>query len=157
MTERNFDEWLSKFRPSISSYDYYIDYEKVIKNVDEIKVELNILNSLIGSKNIENEFEKIVTKYPETLKCIPLLLAVRGNEIYAQDEEGAFLYNFKTMNYDVEQYKVFMCKTGLFDMIANHIVNNLVDYALGIETGLDSNGRKNRGGHQMENHCGSRL
>lgn len=151
MTDRNFDEWLSKFRPSISSYDYYIDYEKVIKNVDEIKVELNILNSLIGSKNIENEFEKIVTKYPETLKCIPLLLAVRGNEIYAQDEEGAFLYNFKTMNYDVEQYKVFMCKTGLFDMIANHIVNNLVDYALGIETGLDSNGRKNRGGHQMEN------
>mgnify|MGYP002658148949 FL=1 len=151
MTDRNFDEWLSKFRPSISSYDYYIDFEKVIKNVDEIKVELNILNSLIGSKNIEDEFERIVTRYPETLKCIPLLLAVRGNEIYAQDEEGAFLYNFKTMNYDVEQYKAFMRKTGLFDMIANHIMNNLVDYALGIETGLDSNGRKNRGGHQMEN------
>ena len=157
MTESNFDEWLSKFRPSISSYDYYLDFEKVIKNVDEIKVELNILNSLIGSKNIENEFEKIVTKYPETLKCIPLLLAVRGNEIYAQDEEGAFLYNFKTMNYDVEQYKVFMCKTGLFDMIANHIVNNLVDYALGIETGLDSNGRKNRGGHQMENMVENKM
>ena len=151
MTNRNFDEWLSKFRPSISSYNYYIDFEKVIKNVDEIKVELNILNSLIGSKNIENEFEKIVTRYPETLKCIPLLLAVRGNEIYAQDEDGAFLYNFKTMNYEVEQYKVFMRKTGLFDMIANHLVNNLVDYALGIETGLDSNGRKNRGGHLMEN------
>ena len=147
---RNFDEWLSKFRPSISSYDYYIDFEKVVRNVDEIKVELNILNSLIGSKSIEEDFEKIVTKYPETLQCIPLLLAVRGNEIYAQDEEGAFLYNFKKMNYSVEQYKVFMRKTGLFDMIANHLVNNLVDYALGIETGLDSNGRKNRGGHQME-------
>ena len=108
------------------------------------------MNSLIGSKSIEEDFEKIVTKYPETLQCIPLLLAVRGNEIYAQDEEGAFLYNFKKMNYSVEQYKVFMRKTGLFDMIANHLVNNLVDYALGIETGLDSNGRKNRGGHQME-------
>ena len=127
-----------------------MDFEKVVRNVDEIKVELNILNSLIGSKNIEDEFEKIVTKYPETLKCIPLLLAVRDSEIYAQDEDGAFLYNFKSMNYDVEQYKVFMRKTGLFDMIANHLVNNLVDYALGIETGLDSNGRKNRGGHQME-------
>ena len=147
---RDFDEWLSKFRASISSYDYYIDFEKVVKNVEEIKVELNILNSLIGSKNIEEEFEAIVKKYPETLKCVPLLLAVRGNEIYAQDEDGAFLYNFKTMNYDVEQYKVFMRKTGLFDMIANHLVNNLVDYALGIETGLDSNGRKHRGGHQME-------
>ena len=147
MTNRNFDEWLSKFRPSISSYDYYIDFAKVVRNVDEIKVELNILNSLIGSKNIEEEFEKIVTKYPETLQCVPLLLAVRGNEIYAQDEEGAFQYNFKKMNYSVEQYKVFMRKTGLFDMIANHLVNNLVDYALGIETGLDSNGRKNRGGY----------
>ena len=149
--KRDFDEWLSKFRASISSYDYYVDFKKVVKNVEAIKLELNILNSLIGSKNIEEEFETIVEKYPETLKCIPLLLAVRSNEIYAQDEEGAFLYNFKQMNYSVEQYKVFMRKTRLFDMIANHIVNNLVDYALGIETGLDSNGRKNRGGHQMEN------
>lgn len=147
---RNFDEWLSKFRASISGYNYYIDFDKVIKNVDEIKVELNILNSLIGSKDIENDFEKIVTKYPETLACIPLLLAVRGNEIYAQDEDGAFLYHFKQMNYGVEQYKMFMRKTGLFDLISNHLVNNLVDYALGVETGLDSNGRKNRGGHQME-------
>lgn len=150
MAKRNFDEWLSKFRASISGYDYYIDFEKVVRNVDEIKVELNILNSLIGSKNIEEDFKIIVTKYPETLTCVPLLLAVRGNEIYAQDEEGAFLYNFKKMNYSIEQYKVFMRKTGLFDMIANHLVNNLVDYALGVETGLDSNGRKNRGGHQME-------
>ena len=88
MTNRNFDEWLSRFRPSISSYDYYIDFEKVVRNVDEIKVELNILNSLISSKNIEEAFEKIVKKYPETLQCVPLLLAVRSNEIYAQDEEA---------------------------------------------------------------------
>ena len=60
---RDFDEWLSKFRASISSYDYYIDFEKVVKNVEEIKVELNILNSLIGSKNIEEDFEKIVPVY----------------------------------------------------------------------------------------------
>lgn len=92
-----------------------------------------------------------MTKYPETLQCIPLLLAVRGYEIYVQDEDGAFLYNFKKMNYSVEQYEIFMRKTGLFDMIANHLVNNFVDYALVIETGLDSNGRKNGGSHQMEN------
>ena len=88
---------MSKFRPSISSYDYYIDFEKVVRNVEEIKVELNILNSLIGSKNIEEDFERIATKYPETLRCVPSLLAVRGYEIYAQDEDGAFLYNFKKM------------------------------------------------------------
>lgn len=118
---RDFDEWLSKFRASISSYDYYIDFEKVVKNVEEIKVELNILNTLIGSKNIEEDFEKIMTKYPETLQCIPLLLAVRGYEIYAQDEDGAFLYNFKKMNYSVEQYKIFMRKTGYDSGIATNI------------------------------------
>lgn len=150
MAHRDFNEWLSKFRASISSYDYYINFKKVISNVEKIKIELNILNSLIGSKNIEKDFENIVKRYPETLSCIPLLLAVRGNEIYAQDDEGAFLYNFKKMNYSLEQYKAFMRKTGLFDMIAYHLVNNLVDFAFGVETGLDSNGRKNRGGHQME-------
>ena len=147
---RNFEEWLSKFRTSISGYNYYIDFNKVINNVESIKIELNILNSLIGSKNIEKEFEHIITKYPETLKCIPLLLAVRQSEIYAQDEDGAFTYDFNNINHDIEQYKIFMRKTGLFDLIANHLVNNLVDYAYGVETGLDSNGRKNRGGHQME-------
>ena len=148
---RDFSEWLLGFRDSIADYGYYIDFEKVHRNVDSIKIELNILNSLIGSNNIETDFENLINKYPETLKCIPLLLAVRSNEIYAIDGDGDYTYNFKNPNLSVEQYKVFMRKTGLFDLIENHIVNNLVDYATGVETGLDSNGRKNRGGHLMEN------
>lgn len=150
MASRNFNDWLSKFRSSIANYGYYVDFDKVHKNVDNIKVELNILNSLIGSKDIENEFKQLVTKYPETIKCIPILLAVREKEIYAIDGDGEFKYNFKQRNYSVEQYKVFMKKTGLFDLLENHIVHNLVDYVTGVETGLDSNGRKNRGGHLME-------
>ena len=151
MNNRNFSEWLLGFRDSIADYGYYIDFEKVHRNVDSIKIELNILNSLIGSNNIETDFENLINKYPETLKCIPLLLAVRSNEIYAIDGDGDYTYNFKNPNLSVEQYKIFMRKTGLFDLIENHIVNNLVDYATGVETGLDSNGRKNRGGHLMEN------
>lgn len=148
---RDFKTWLSGFRDSISDYSYYVNFDKVYRNVDSIKVELNILNSLIGSENIENEFELLVEKYPETLKCIPILLAVRANEIYAIDGDGEFTYNFRKANQSVEQYKVFMRKTGLFDLLANHLIHNLVDYATGVETGLDSNGRKNRGGHLMEN------
>lgn len=151
MEIRSFNDWISNFRSSISSYDYYINFDKVIKNAESIKIELNILNSLIGSDNVEKDFEELVTRYPETLSCIPLLLAVRGSQIYAQDEDGGFDYDFKKMNHSVEQYKVFMKKTGLFDMISKHVVNNLFDFVLGIETGLDSNGRKNRGGHLMEN------
>lgn len=151
MLNRDFNTWLSGFRDSIADYGYYVDFEKVYRNVDSIKVELNILNSLIGSKNIEEDFEKLINKYPETLKCIPLLLAVRSNEIYAIDGDGDFTYDFKNPNLSIKQYKTFMRKTRLFDLIENHIVNNLVDYATGVETGLDSNGRKNRGGHIMEN------
>ncbi len=148
--KRNFSEWVNEFRESISNYKYYVNFEKVFKNVDEIKIELNILNSLIGSQNIGEDFIKIVEKYPETLKCIPILLAVRNNEIYAIDTDGEFKYNFKKQNYSLEQYTIFMEKTGLFDLIKNRIVNNLLDYVTGVETGLDSNGRKNRGGHLME-------
>lgn len=108
--KRKFLPWLSKFRESIADYGYYIDFEKIYRNVEKIKIELNILNSLIGSKNIETEFEEIVKKYPEVLKCIPLLLAVRTSEIYAVDIDGEFKYNFKKMTMPVEQYKIFMRK-----------------------------------------------
>lgn len=148
--KRDFNQWISKFRGSIANYEYYIDFKKVHRNVDSIKVELNILNTLIGSTDIESEFIQILNKYPETLKCIPLLLAVRANEIYAIDTEGEFLYDFKNMNYSAEQYTIFMRKTGLFELMEKHIIHSLVDYATGVETGLDSNGRKNRGGHLME-------
>ena len=148
--KRDFNEWLSKFKSSISDYTYYVDFEKIYKNVDKLKVELNILNSLIGSKDIENEFKNILFKYPDTLECIPLLLAVRSREIFIKDEKSEFLFDFKKMVYSIQEYINFMRKSGLFDLIQNHIINNLYDYVLGIEVGLDSNGRKNRGGHLME-------
>lgn len=150
MPDRDFDEWLSEFRDSICNYEYYVNFVKVYANVDEIRVELNIMNSLIGSQDIERDFEKLVDDYPEVLRCVPTLLAVREREIYAMDEDGAFVYDFKRYSGDIEDYKRFMRKTGLFDLIANHIISNLVDYATGVEAGLDSNGRKNRGGHLME-------
>ncbi len=148
--KRNFETWLATFRDSIASYEYYTNFDKVYKNVADIKVELNILNSLIGSADIEKEFEDIVFRYPEVLRCIPILLAVRNSEIYAMDEEGAYQYHFKKQNYSLEQYKVFMRKTGLFELMAGHHIRNLMDYVTGVETGLDSNGRKNRGGDLME-------
>jgi len=154
---RDFDKWLSGFRSTIADYKYYVNFDKVFANIDAVKVELNILNSLIGSKNIEADFEKIIKNYPKALKCIPILIAKRESEISATDAEGTFLYNFLKLNYSIDQYKVFMRKTGLFDLLENHIVSNLVDYVTGVETGLDSNGRKNRGGDLMENVVESYL
>lgn len=148
--KRNFDEWINNFKSSISNYSYYADFKKIYKNVDKVKVELNILNSLIGSKTIEDDFKNIMLKYPETLECIPLLLAVRSTEIFVKDEINEYLFDFKKMVYSMDDYVRFMQESGLFDLLQNHIINNLYDYVLGIEVGLDSNGRKNRGGHLME-------
>ena len=149
--KRNFAEWMLTFTDSIADYKYYIDFETIYKNANKYKVELNIMNSLVGSKDIEKEFIELVKKYPEVLKCIPILLAVRQSEIKVLDNDGnRFEYDFEKMNYKPEQYSVFMKETGLFDLIGNHIINNVYDYVLGVESGLNSNARKNRGGHLME-------
>ena len=150
MKERNFEEWINHFKSSIADYKYYVDFEKVKLNVNKIKIELNILNSLIGEEDIENKFLDIVQKYPETLKCIPILLAIRQNEISIKTIDKDDVFNFKKPNHSPEEYAVFMAETGLFDLIQNHLISNLYDYVTGVESGLDSNGRKNRGGHLME-------
>lgn len=154
--KRNFNDWLANFRESIADYKYYIDFDKVHRNVDSIKIELNILNSLVGSKNIEEDFTNLVKKYPETLKVLPILLAKRESEIYCQDQNLARTFEFNYKDFTPNSHKFFndycyfMKETGLFDLLQNHIISNLVDYVTGVETGLDSNGRKNRGGHLME-------
>ena len=156
MEKRVFSYWLESFRDSINEYGYYIDFETVYKKAEEIKEEINILNSLIGSSNIEKDFSKMLIEYPNTLKAIPVLLAVRDKELFCQDENGGVVYSFKIGKKDViskeriDSYCYFMRKTGLFELLENSNVNNLYDYIVGVETGLNSNARKNRGGHQME-------
>ena len=155
--KRDFNTWLSSMKDSIASWSYYTDFSKVYDNVNEIKVELNILNSLIGSKNIEEEFKQLAKKYPNIIKVIPILLAKRESEIKINDAKGNYIFNFSRPNYGIDEYALFMKNTGLFDLLQNHIVNNLVDYVSGIEVGMDTNGRKNRTGHVMEDLVESYL
>lgn len=91
------------------------------------------------------------------MKCVPILLAVRSREIYAIDSDGEYWFNFEKQNYSIDEYIMFMRKTGLFSLISEHLIHNLVDYVTGVEVGLDSNGRKNRGGHLMEDLVESYL
>ncbi len=148
--KRNFEKWLEGFRTSIADYKYYVDFDKVHTNVNAIKIELNMLNSLVGVKDIETAFVALLEKYPEVLKCIPILLAKREKEIAVTEKRGRFDFRFDNMNYDTTEYVCFMRETGLFELLQKRIINNVVDYVTGVEVGLDSNGRKNRGGHLME-------
>ena len=158
---KDFNQWLSTFRDTIANYTYYVDFDTVYKNLDKVKVELNILNSLVGSKNIEEEFVCLLKRYPEIIKVIPILIAKREKEIFCQDANGGITYNFNVKYFkDIcvqpnshkfyNEICYFMRETGLFELISTRVINNLVDYVLGVEAGLSSNGRKNRGGHLME-------
>ena len=150
---RDFDTWLAQMRPSIATYDYYINFAKVVENANKYKAELHLMNSLVGSQNIKAEFQSLVQRFPSVLKCIPSLLAVRQQEIFARDNTASngVWYDFVRCDNTLSDYCVFMERTGLFDIISKHLVNNVYDYVVGVETGLDSNGRKNRGGDLMEN------
>ena len=108
--KRNFLEWLDTFKDNISDYKYYINFEKVYRNVEVNRIELNILNSLLGSKNIKEDFELLIKKYPEVLKCIPMLIAVRSMQIPAMDEDGDFIYDFKNI---IVSYLITLAKNSI--------------------------------------------
>ena len=155
--KRNFNNWLSTFKESIADWKYYTDFDKVYRNVDAIKFELNLLNTLIGSQKIEEDFRILISKYPEVLKVIPILIAKREYDVKITDADGYRIYDFLNKNYSVNDYTLFMEKTGLFDLISKHIIKDLSDYVRGVEVGLDSNARKNRTGKAMENFVENHL
>ena len=144
MNNRNFSDWLSNFKSSISSYDYYVDFDKAIQNATKFKPELHLMNSLIGSGQIENDFMALINKYPEVLKVIPSLLAVRSTEIPIYEVGELINYKFDGNDSDLrpQDYTDFMRETGLFSLMESKTISNLQDYITGVEVGLDSNARK---------------
>ena len=125
MAKRNFIDWFRTFRPSIATFSYYADFPKIFSNVDAIKIELNILNSLIGSKNIKQEFESILVKYPNVVKCIPVLLAVRSTQISISDENGMFVYVFDGMMHDISIYSRTVVQISIRQCVAMYMFQAL--------------------------------
>lgn len=135
--------------------EYFINWEKVEENVKEFEVELNIMNYLIGKNNIYYEARILFNKYPEVIKAIPTLLAVRERKIdiliVDENKKEITTLDFKKIDKEnIEKYLEFAYKTGLLNFLEKNIKNSLVDFVYGIETGIDTNGRKNRSGTIME-------
>lgn len=147
--KREFNEIIESLRESIATYDYYVDFDKVYKNVNKVEMQLNLLNYLIGKENVEQEFMKLLLEYPDVIEVIPILLAVREGEIKIIDGE-VISYNFKKMNRDLSDYTKLLRESGLVELFEKKKIKNLVDYVTGVEVGLDTNARKNRTGHLME-------
>lgn len=145
----------------ILQWNYFVNWNKVYNNVIPYEKELNLLNVLIGKEDVEKELTDLILEYPKVVNAIPLLLAIRFRR--EKDQKINILIdpeNFKYELFDLsistpneeeaKKIAVFFNRSGLGELVRDKRVKNLVDYATGVEVGLDSNGRKNRGGHQME-------
>lgn len=151
-----FDSITSNFKEKITQWNYFVNWEKVLRNVYPIEKELNLLNFLIGKKEIEEEAYQLIKQYPTVIKAFPNLLAIRDKSVDILIDTKNFIYKKfvfnKTELSDAEcrQLAQFLVKSGIANLFQKKQIKNLVDYTTGVEVGLDSNGRKNRGGSLME-------
>ncbi|MDR0467554.1 MAG: type II restriction endonuclease [Campylobacteraceae bacterium] len=147
MSER-FELFLSQLSETNSTLDSFVDFEKIKRNVNCISIKLNQLNYLIGRENLKEAVEELYLENRTVFQVLDILIAVRKNKKVI-DESGniVFLETYFETNEKVVKY---IETTGLADIFRNKNITNLVDYVFGIEVGLDTNARKNRGGTNME-------
>ena len=151
-----FDHLLGSLSDAIRTWDYFVNWDKVYKNVAELEVQLNIWNYLIGKENFDEEFRSLVRRYPEIVKAIPSMVVRDGQNSQAyqviQGEE-INLFDFSSpanSDEEVEKALNFVKASGLARLFGDSGIKNFVDYLIGVEAGVDSNGRKNRSGSGME-------
>ncbi len=160
--EEIFKYLVDNLKKSILTWSYFVNWEKVFENTKKIELGLNVLNYLIGKKYFDQEFNFLIKQHPEVIRIIPAILAVRngskGSElnILVDYQNKRFVYEdydfnkIELIEEDINKYLLFIDKTGLKDLLSSQKIKNLVDYVVGVEVGLDSNGRKNRCGSHME-------
>ena len=150
-----FEYLTSNLKDTIRTYDFFVAWGKVIGNVGKIEVALNIMNTLIGKDDVVETLKELIKDYPEIVPVIPFLIAVRGATIKIADIGGDIEYSFsKRMSYtseEIDKIVFFARECGLLKILSDKSIKNLVDYAIGVEVGLDTNARKNRSGDAMEN------
>lgn len=143
-----FNKFMSELSQTNSTLDFFVDFEKIETNIEKISIKLNQLNYLIGKENIPEAIKALYKENRECFSVLNILIAVRDNrEVISPSGETVFLNTFFE---NEERIIEFFSETGLAKVFQNKSIKNLVDYVFGIEVGLDTNARKNRGGKNME-------
>ena len=159
--DKVFDYLVANLKPSNMLWSYFVNWNKVLKNTKQIELALNTLNYLVGKKDFDKEFVYLLKQSPSVAKVIPALVVRDGSnkkkfQILVDFKNKKLTYedyDFTKENLtdtDIEKYLTFVKESGLKDLLVGKEIKNLVDYMIGVEAGLDSNGRKNRSGHSME-------
>lgn len=156
-TKEQFNLFISQLKETNTSLGFYCDFEKIHNNVESISIKLNQLNYLIGQEDIDNAIRRLWNENKSTFSILEILIAVRASDkkkaIMADGEVKLISSLFDSVDGVIE----YIHSSGLDKVLKNKQIKNLVDYVFGVETGLDTNARKNRSGHLMEEQIASML
>lgn len=154
---KDFDKFIAQLQETNQTLDFFCDFNKISRNVENIKLSLHMLNSLIGATDMRKAVQTIWERDASAFNVMGILIAVRNegnkkvlNSLDKCVELGSFFNS-------VEGVIEYLDYTGLTKIFQQRKINNLIDYVFGIETGLDTNARKNRSGHIMENRIAQIL
>ena len=147
---KDFNKFMSQLQETNQTLDFFCDFDKISQNVEDIKLSLCMLNSLIGSTDMRKSVETIWNRDKSAFNVMDILIAVRSEgKKKVLDSLGRCVV-LDSLFQSVNGVMEFLDNTGLTEMFQTKKIKDLVDYVFGIETGLDTNARKNRSGHVME-------
>lgn len=144
-----FKLFLSQLSETNATLDYFTDFKKIKGNVNKIAIKLNQLNYLIGKKDIKAAVKELFEENPKAFEVLDILIAVRKNKNAKTFNNKGEIVSLNSYFTSPEGICEYIEETGLGEIFRNKDVKNLVDYVFGIEVGLDTNARKNRGGENM--------
>ena len=148
---KDFDKFISHLQETNQTLDFFCDFDKISQNVEDIKLSLCMLNSLIGSTDMRKSVETIWNRDRTAFDVMNILIAVRSEGKKKIIDNIGRCVLLDSLFQSADGVMEFLDSTGLTEVFKSRKINNLVDYVFGIETGLDTNARKNRSGHIMEN------
>lgn len=146
---KQFKLFLSQLSETNATLDYFTDFKKIKRNVNKISIKLTQLNYLIGKENLKEAVNELYEENPKVFEVLDILIAIRKNKKAKTFNNNGEIVSLNTYFTSTEGILEFIEETGLAEVFRNKDITNLVDYVFGIEVGLDTNARKNRGGNNM--------
>ena len=156
-TKEQFNKFMSQLKETNATLDFYCDFKKINSNVEAIAIKLNQLNYLIGQEDLDGAIRRLWNENPKVFNIMDILIAVRTSDKKKAVLEDGSVKLISHFFDDVQGVIDYIHGTGLDEVLQNKQVKNLVDYVFGVETGLDTNARKNRSGHLMEGQVSNIL
>ncbi len=150
-TTEEFDMFMSQLVDTNATLDFYTDFEKCKRYVENISIKLNQLNYLIGKDDLNGAVSALWSENPNVFSVLDILIAVRTRDKKKVLDDAGVPRLIESYFCTLDGVLEYINNTGLKDLFCNKQVTNLVDYVFGIEVGLDTNARKNRSGTLMEN------